>query len=151
AYIRLEDISPVSDPKLLKQAGDYLADREIPFYMAVIPVYVNSKTGEKIHMYDNKKLVRVLQHLQERGGMVISHGYTHSYRMDETGEGFEFWDIELNQKITTEQTKQLPPKMKQRSAFSSEDLYQMYIQEMNAIEEKYIDTKLTKSIEDLTD
>lgn len=151
AYIRLEDISPVAVPKLLKQAGDYLADRKIPFYMAVIPVYVNSETGEKIHMSENKKLVRVLQYLQERGGMVISHGYTHSYRMDETGEGFEFWDIEVNQKITTEQTEQLPPKMKQRSAFSSEELYQTYIQEINKIEERYIDTKLTKSIEDLTD
>jgi uncharacterized protein YdaL len=71
--------------------------------------------------------------------------------MDETGEGFEFWDIELNQKITTIQTEQLPPKMKQRSAFPSEDLYQTYIQEINKIEERYIDTKLTKSIEDLTD
>lgn len=151
AYIRLEDISPISDPKLVEETGNYLADRDIPFYMVVIPVYVNSDTGEKIPMKQNKDLVKVIKKLQSRGGMVIAHGYTHSYRHDETGEGFEFWDVKLNQRIVTDKTDEIPPLLKSRTAFTSEEVYRKYLQKSLDSEKEYIDQKLTKSIEELTE
>ncbi|MES1043642.1 DUF2334 domain-containing protein [Heyndrickxia oleronia] len=150
AYIRLEDISPITDPKLLKETGEYLSEHNIPFYMAVIPVYVNSETGEYTTLASNKKLVRVLKELQKRGGMIIAHGYTHSYRHEETGEGFEFWDAKLNQKIITKNTDETPPKMKNSLDFTSEEEYQKYLNKMNRLEKEYIDEKLTNSIEHLT-
>lgn len=149
AYLRLEDISPFSDPKLVKEVGDYLADRNIPFFMAIIPVYINSETGEMKSIEDNKKLLNVLLHLQERGGQVIAHGYTHAYRLDETGEGFEFWDVRLNQPITSERTDIDPEPLRKASTFAKETEYIEYKKEMQAIEAKYVEGKLTKSIETL--
>lgn len=149
AYLRLEDISPFSDPKLVKETGDYLADRNIPFFMAIIPVYINSETGEMKSIEDNKELLNVLLYLQERGGQVISHGYTHSYRLDETGEGFEFWDVKLNQPITTERTDIVPEPIRKVSTFNQESEYIAYRKKMQSIETKYIEGKLTKSIETL--
>ncbi|MEV9641323.1 DUF2334 domain-containing protein [Mammaliicoccus sciuri] len=151
AYIRLEDISPFSDPKLVRETGNYLADRNIPFFIAVIPVYVNSETGEQMPLSSNKELVEVLLDLQSKGGMVIAHGYTHSYRFDETGEGFEFWDVQLNQPITTEKTDELPTPILSRDAFSSDRDYQEYQSELLEVETKYVQRKHTKSIEDLTE
>lgn len=150
AYIRLEDISPISDAKLIEETGTYLADRGIPFFMAIIPVYVNSETGEQIPLSKNEPLVEVLLELQDRGGMVIAHGYTHSYRFDETGEGFEFWDVELNQPITSERMDELPPKLKPIHSFSTDEQYKTYKKTMNQIETQYIRKKHNKSIEMLT-
>lgn len=149
AYIRLEDISPISDYKLVEETGMYLADRGIPFYMAIIPVYVNNETGEHIRLSSNKKLVDVLLKLQDRGGIVIAHGYTHSYRYEETGEGFEFWDSKLNQQITTERTDEIPPPIRQRESFLNDASFEKYTKEMKQIERNYVEQKLQKSIEDL--
>jgi len=151
AYIRLEDISPISDPKLVKETGEYLAEKGIPFYMALIPVYVNSETGEQVQLKDSKKLVKVLQHLQSLGGMVIAHGYTHTYRHTETGEGFEFWDSINNQKISSISASDEPIKMKKRSDFSVEKAYQQYLGSIDEIEKKYIEDKMEHSIEKLTE
>ena len=92
----------------------------------------------------------MLLDLQSKGGMVIAHGYTHSYRFDETGEGFEFWDVQLNQPITTEKTDELPTPILSRDAFSSDRDYQEYQSELLEVETKYVQRKHTKSIEDLT-
>jgi uncharacterized protein YdaL len=104
SYIRLEDIHPMYDPKMLKAAGDYLISQHIPFMMAVIPVYRNPKTGQVIHYKDVPELVSVIRYLQAHGGSVILHGYTHQYRTSETGEGFEFWDVENNKPIPNQVT-----------------------------------------------
>ncbi|MEK4762782.1 DUF2334 domain-containing protein [Viridibacillus sp. FSL E2-0187] len=151
AYIRLEDISPISDPKLVKETGEYLAQKGIPFYMALIPVYVNSESGEQVQLKDNKELVKVLQHLQSLGGMVIAHGYTHSYRYTETGEGFEFWDSINNQKISSISASDDPIKMKKRADFSTKEAYQHYLGSIDEIEKKYIEDKIKLSIEKLTE
>lgn len=151
AYIRLEDISPVSDPTLVKAAGEYLIEHNIPFYIALIPVYVNSETGTQIHLAENKELVQVLHYLQSEGGMIIAHGYTHSYRSDETGEGFEFWDVQLNQQITSVNPDEPPIPLNGASSYPSEKAYEQYKDEMNQIERAYIDLKHTKAIEQLVD
>ncbi|MGG0665128.1 DUF2334 domain-containing protein [Viridibacillus arvi] len=151
AYIRLEDISPISDPKLVKVTGEYLAQKGIPFYMALIPVYVNSESGEQVQLKDNKELVKVLQHLQSLGGMVIAHGYTHTYRYTETGEGFEFWDSINNQKISSISASDDTIKMKKRADFSTKEAYRHYLGSIDEIEKKYIEDKIKLSIEKLTE
>lgn len=151
AYIRLEDISPISDPKLVKETGEYLAEKGIPFYMAIIPVYVNSKTGEQVQLEDKKELVKVLRYLQKKGGMVIAHGYTHTYLHTETGEGFEFWDSINNQKISSINAEEEPKKLRKRADFTTEKAFQQYIESIDEIEKQYIEERVKNSIEKLTE
>ncbi|MEG0472686.1 MAG: DUF2334 domain-containing protein [Solibacillus sp.] len=149
AYIRLEDISPVTNPELLQQAGDYLLDRGIPVYLAVIPVYINNETGNMMVLRDMPKLRAVIDNLVERGAYIIAHGYTHTYRYTETGEGFEFWDSELNQPITTLNPQDETTPLKKEHQFSSKDAYNAYLAPYQAIETRYVNEKLTSSIHSL--
>ncbi|MFJ7952114.1 DUF2334 domain-containing protein [Lysinibacillus sp. NPDC096418] len=149
AYIRLEDISPVTDPKLLQQAGDYLLDHGIPVYLAVIPVYVNNETGKTMMIRDIPELKAVIDNLVERGAYIIAHGYTHTYRYTETGEGFEFWDSVLNQPITTVSPLDEPTLLEKVYQFSSKEAYDAYLAPYKAIETEYLNDKLTRSIHSL--
>ena len=126
AYIRLEEITPLTEPQLVKEVGS-LADRDIPFYMAITPVYVNPKTGDQTYFEQNKELVQVIKSLQHRGGMIVAHGYADAYRYEEAGKSPEFWDDSLNQKITTEQTDVSPAPLKSGSAFGSEEMYECFL------------------------
>lgn len=151
AFIQLEGISPISDPKLVKETGEFLVDRGIPLYLSVSQIHVDSVTGEQITLAQNEELVKVLKNLQSRGGMIIAHGYSQTYRFNELEKGFEFWDVQYNQKITTSNTDEVPSRIKSRNVFPSEKDYQNYISEINGIEKNYIEDKMTKSIEQLTD
>ncbi|HAM80014.1 DUF2334 domain-containing protein [Ornithinibacillus bavariensis] len=151
AYIRLEDISPMSDPEYVYEAADYLLDRDIPVYLAVIPVYVNPESDEIVTLSDKPKLTKVLKELVDRGAYVISHGYTHMYGNEqETGEGFEFWDSILNQPITTINPKDKPEKIMTEDQFLNKKEYEQYIQGVERVETEYINGKLENSIHSLT-
>ncbi|WP_167746928.1 polysaccharide deacetylase family protein [Cohnella luojiensis] len=91
-YIRIEDVHPYVEPERLIKIADLLYERNIPYMVAVIPVYVNPKSGEHIQMGQRPEFVRTLKYMADHGASIIMHGYTHQYRMSETGEGFEFWD-----------------------------------------------------------
>ncbi|MED2942312.1 DUF2334 domain-containing protein [Bacillus swezeyi] len=149
-YLRLEDISPMSDEKLLLQAGSYLHERNIPFILSVIPVYLNPKTGDKVYLSDKPKLVKTLRKLQDMGGSVVVHGYTHAYRYSETGEGFEFWDAEADQPITSQNAEDAPSLLKKEQDFPNEAAYNSYLKPFRKNEETYTRQKLTRAIEDLT-
>lgn len=129
-YLRLEDVSPKADPKKLMAIAKYLKKQDIPYMIAVIPVFVNPKSGTRIHMKDDPKVVKALRYMQKNGGSVLMHGYTHQYRQSETGEGFEFWDVKHNTPILA------PANAKKRIGLS--------------YEKKYINRKLTKGIQELT-
>lgn len=150
AYIRLEDISPVSDPELVYEAGTYLLDKNIPVYLAVIPAYANPDTGDMMTLSDKPKLIDAIDALIKRGAYIISHGYTHTYRYEETGEGFEFWDSVLNQPITTLNQEDIPERIKPADQFLNKEEYGQYIQEINQVESDYINTKLENSIHTLS-
>lgn len=150
AYIRLEDISPVSDPELVYETANYLLDKHIPVYLAVIPTYVDPTTEEMITLADRPKLLEVFDELVSRGAYIIAHGYTHTYRYQETGEGFEFWDSELNQPITTLNLKEIPEKLRTEDQFQNREDYAQYIQGNTKVETEYVNSKLEKSIHALT-
>ncbi|WP_028551681.1 polysaccharide deacetylase family protein [Paenibacillus sp. UNC451MF] len=149
AYIRLEDVHPMSDPKLLKQTGDYLADKGIPFMIALIPIYTNNQTNQQLHLSDSPAIVEVLRHLQERGASILLHGYTHQYRSSETGEGFEFWDVLNNTPIWGPSDQET--KVRKRHEFSSKEEYDRYMQQLQAFEKQYIDSRIVSGIQELTD
>ncbi|MYL20832.1 DUF2334 domain-containing protein [Halobacillus litoralis] len=147
-YIRLEDIHPLVDPEKLKETGEVLIENDIPFMMAVIPVYTDPETGRRSHFSDYPETLEVIQYLQENGGSVVLHGYTHQYRASETGEGFEFWDVENNTPIYKEGRD--PSPIKRPDDFHTRDAYQDYMAELKDFERDYTETKLNKGIQELT-
>ncbi|PWA12046.1 hypothetical protein DCC39_08175 [Pueribacillus theae] len=76
-YLRIEDVHPNSDPEKLKAVADYLYGENIPYMIAVIPVYKNPETGKEVHMPDAREIVKVLRYMQEHGGSIVMHGYRH--------------------------------------------------------------------------
>lgn len=146
AYIRLEDIHPMSDPDKLQRVGNELYERGIPFLLVVIPVYITPETGEYIHLSESKEVVRVLQDLQQKGGTVISHGYTHQYRDSETGEGFEFWDVENNQSIIEPYPIDEIERIRGKEEFSNEKEYEQYIAPLQEKERAYTEERIENAI-----
>lgn len=92
--LRLEDINPTRDPKTLMDIAKYLKSKDIPYMVVLIPVYKDVKNNKVYHLKDYPEIIEVLRYMQDNGGSIVMHGYTHQYRDSETGEGFEFWDAE---------------------------------------------------------
>jgi len=149
AYIRLEDVHPFSDPGLVKAAGDYLAGRNIPYMIAVIPVYTNPQTLRQYHLKDKPELVRVLRELQQGGASIVLHGYTHQYRNSETGEGFEFWDVLNNTPVSAPADQS--PDVPNRPDISSQAGYQAYLDQRKQFDRTYAENRLIRGIRELTE
>src|SRR5699024_6482777 len=71
AYIRLEDVHPLSDPKRLMAAAEELARRDIPYMIAVIPVYTDPESGRRYHFEDQREVLKVLKYMQNNGGSIV--------------------------------------------------------------------------------
>ncbi|SDJ24926.1 polysaccharide deacetylase family protein [Salimicrobium halophilum] len=146
-YIRLEDVHPKVDHESLKQVADLLIERDLPFMIAVIPVYTDPETGEEYHMADHPKVLEVLKYMQDNGGSVVMHGYTHQYRSSETGEGFEFWDVENDTPIYKAADDK--SRLKKEGDFSDPAAYEEYKKEITAFETSYIKDRLETGINEL--
>ncbi|MEK5183843.1 DUF2334 domain-containing protein [Solibacillus sp. FSL W7-1324] len=146
-YIRLEDVHPLTDPKPLKEIALMLKEKNIPYMVAVIPIYINPITGKRTTFADSPELLKVLKQIQKDGGSIILHGYTHQYRASETGEGFEFWDVENNSPIYFPEHEKF--KLKELEDFSTRDEYIAYINELKVYEREYTETKINKGIDEL--
>ncbi|MFE2408340.1 DUF2334 domain-containing protein [Kitasatospora sp. NPDC059408] len=85
AFVRLEDISPGSDPTELRTMADYLASQNIPYGINVIPVYTdprgvyNNGTPQTITLAQAPDVVAALQYMLAHGAVLMNHGYTHQY------------------------------------------------------------------------
>lgn len=91
AMVRIEDVHPNVDTIYLNQIVNYLYNQEVPFAIALIPVYINPDTGEEIHLADRPEFVKSVKEAQRKGAVVVLHGYTHQlYGL--TGVDHEFWD-----------------------------------------------------------
>jgi uncharacterized protein YdaL len=144
-YLRLEDVHPASDPKKLKEIATFLKERDIPYMVVVIPVYTNPDTNQTIHLSGVKELRKVLQYMQKNGGSIVLHGYNHQYRQQETGEGFEFWDVQNDSPIYQGKDDV----HKKREDFSTEEEYRAYIEEGKKFEKKYIEDKIINGVTEL--
>lgn len=94
--LRLEDINPKTDPDKLMEIAEYLKEKNITYMAVVIPAVKDIEKNEIIHLKDYPKVVNALKYMQDNGGTIVMHGYTHQFRDSETGEGFEFWDSETD-------------------------------------------------------
>ncbi|AXU49283.1 DUF2334 domain-containing protein [Clostridioides difficile] len=92
-FVRIEDVHAFREPKNLVEIADYLSSKNIPFTIALIPAYVNPKNHKVITLSESPEIVKAIKYMQDKGGAVILHGYTHQYKKEEvSGEGYEFWD-----------------------------------------------------------
>lgn len=103
ALVRLEDVSPVSNPKQITAYADYLSGQRVPFSIGVIPEYTdpngvyNHGSKKTMTLADAPKLVAALKYAQSKGGTLIEHGYTHQYGKTDnpytavTADDFEFY------------------------------------------------------------
>lgn len=147
AYIRLEDIHPFVDYENVRQIAEILKEKNIPYMVAVIPVYTNPETGKKHYFSDSPKLLNVLKQMQKDGASIVLHGYTHQFRDSETGEGFEFWDVERNTPIYAPPNQ--PFTLLEENDFKSKEEYENYIATLKSIETDYVKTKVTRGIQEL--
>jgi uncharacterized protein YdaL len=103
AMLRLEDISPDSDPTELRAMADYLAAAQIPYGINVIPVYTdphgtyNNGQPETITLAQRPQVVAALKYMLQHGAVLMNHGYTHQNGTTAnpyngvTGDDFEFY------------------------------------------------------------
>ncbi|PFK05963.1 hypothetical protein COI97_03325 [Bacillus cereus] len=147
AYLRLEDVHPAVNVKQLKEIAELLKEKNLPYMITVIPVYKDPETGKTVHLKDNSELVDVLRFMQDNGGSIVMHGYTHQFYDSETGEGFEFWDVKTDQPIR--QPNHEKPKTKED--FQSTEDYNKYVENGKAFEEKYTKDHIEKGITELVE
>ncbi|MFJ4846027.1 MULTISPECIES: DUF2334 domain-containing protein [unclassified Streptomyces] len=103
ALLRLEDISPDSDPAELRATADYLYSQRIPYGINVIPVYTdphgtyNNGRPETVTLLQRPQVVSALKYMLARGAVLMNHGYTHQYGTvanpynGVSGDDFEFY------------------------------------------------------------
>lgn len=147
AYIRLEDVHPLSDPERLMAAAEELAKRDIPYMVAVIPVYTDPESGTRYHFKDQREVLKVLKYMQKNGGSIVLHGYTHQFRESETGEGFEFWDVENQMPIYHGPEDQVI--QRSEDDFESNEKYEAHMAMNREYERRYIEERLTQGVQEL--
>lgn len=103
ALVRLEDVNPLSDPADLKAAADYLHSKGIPFGFGVSPYYRDPQAHEgaphELLLRNAPKVVAALKYLEQKGGVLVGHGYTHQWDGGSnpynglTGDDVEFYRV----------------------------------------------------------
>lgn len=101
ALVRLEDVNPASDITSLEQCIELLKSKDIPFSIALIPIYKNPEKDVTIYLHEKPVLVRLIK---DSGATIVLHGCTHQYD-GETGIDFEFWDETSNSPLEVNNTE----------------------------------------------
>jgi len=85
ALIRLEDVSPASDPTALRNIANWLSSQHVPFSVNVIPEYTdpngfyNNGTPQTITLTQAPTVVSALNYMLSHGGTLNDEGFTHQY------------------------------------------------------------------------
>jgi len=109
ALLRLEDVGPGEEytsqenlDKLIVLA-DYLQQEGIPFEVSLIPRMVVPGKHYDVTIADNteytRKFVSTIKALEERGGIVGVHGYTHQSGNSNSVSGYEFYSSAKNPNV----------------------------------------------------
>ena len=100
ALVRLEDVHPQYDVRLLRKAVRLLRAADVPFAISLIPKFVGSGVPESagVDMDQRPEFVSAIRYARANGGEILLHGYTHEVSglrdCVPLGSGFdyEFWD-----------------------------------------------------------
>lgn len=145
-YLQIGKINPVTEEKKLLELGRYVTARHIPFLLAVTPIWIDPATGDEVTLSDRPKLVHVLTQLQSNGASVVLHGFSRTYRTEESGKGFEFWDVKYDQPVTSNEPEKANQQLN-KSFFPNEKDFNAYNTSNQHQEAIYTEEKLTKGIE----
>lgn len=88
ALVRFEDVNPTTNIVTLRDCMDLLKVEDVPFSIALIPVYKDPVKNITVYLHERPELVKLIK---ESGTTIVLHGCTHQYD-GETGVDFEFWD-----------------------------------------------------------
>jgi uncharacterized protein YdaL len=91
AILRIEDVTPMSDPDKLRDVADILSERGIPFLVGVVPIFVNPGEDRRVTLTERPEVVDALKYMVRNGGSIVMHGVTHQYKGISTDD-CEFWD-----------------------------------------------------------
>lgn len=102
--LRIEDVSPLVNPKAVSAVIAAINKYRIPFAIGVIPVGV-TENEKHIYLHEKQELVKVLKEAQDNGASIIMHGYTHQNEYSpKTGEGYEFWNARNDKPMENDET-----------------------------------------------
>lgn len=87
AVVRIEDVTPRSDPTALRSIADRLSRRHVPFSVAVVPVF--ESPGGHTRMREAPQVAGAIGYMLAHGGTLVLHGYTHQHT-GTTGADIEF-------------------------------------------------------------
>lgn len=73
-YIRLDNIHPGTNSDELTHMIKTLNDKEIPYILSLVPVYLDEVKNEELRFSDSPKLIRVLKTAQRTGGSIVLQG-----------------------------------------------------------------------------
>lgn len=83
ALVRIEDVSPITDPAKIRAIADYLSSQHVPFSIAVIPRFEDPLGAwgppTPLALTDRVDLVSALHYAVSKGGTIVMHGFTHQY------------------------------------------------------------------------
>ena len=91
ALVRIEDLSPLSDPASLRSIAKYLGAKGVPFSLGLSPYYLDPASNASVSLSDRPEFAKALRYAVSKGGTVVLHGCTHQYR-GQTTDDYEFWD-----------------------------------------------------------
>lgn len=104
--LRLEDVTPggpyQSEENLQKlhTIAHYLHEEGVPFHVSLVPRAYFPEKGYDVSIADQtpyaKAFVSTIKRMQDMGGIIGVHGYTHQSGNADTGDGFEFYDSVKN-------------------------------------------------------
>ncbi len=90
--LRIEDVTPQSDPAAIRRISDFLAAEGVPFQIALVPIYRDPANQEEAFLAENPELLAALRDAVGKGAAIVMHGVSHQYHGASTDD-YEFWDV----------------------------------------------------------
>jgi uncharacterized protein YdaL len=110
-YVRVEDVSPTTDPEHIKEIADILSELNVPFMIALVPIYMDPTTDQEIPLSSRPRLVRALKYAISKGGSIVLHGATHQRKGTSLIDA-EFWDEEAGRPVKDDSPRFVEKKLK---------------------------------------
>ncbi len=121
ALVRVEDVHPLRNPRTLREIADFLSEQNIPFTVAVIPIYREKKKGgwTELRMSERKDFLAALRYMEGKGGSLLMHGLTHQndvflqVERGVTAVDYEFFNAEDIHPLPNEEPEEIVSRIRE--------------------------------------
>jgi uncharacterized protein YdaL len=111
ALIRIEDVDVFENPAKLRAIADAFAERNLPFLVGIIPIFVDPGNEMRVTLSDKPDFVDAIHYMVSRGATIVMHGITHQYQ-GVTATDYEFWDANTDRPIRNDTKDYVERKMR---------------------------------------